>query len=87
MSKLLSKSKYLIGLQCPKHLWLLVHDPSRIPEPDESVQFRFSQGQLVGEMAKKVFPKGIDVPVEDFNQNLKLSKELLLMRKPLFFNC
>ena len=57
MSKLLSKSKYLIGLQCPKHLWLLVHDPSRIPEPDESVQFRFSQGQLVGEMAKKFFLK------------------------------
>ena len=57
MSKLLSKSKYLIGLQCPKHLWLLVHDPFRIPEPDESVQFRFSQGQLVGEMAKKFFLK------------------------------
>ena len=81
---LLSKSKYLIGLQCPKHLWLSVHDPSRIPEPDESTQYRFSQGHLVGELAKKVFLKGIDVPVEDFSKNLKLSKEFLSKRKPLF---
>ena len=81
---LLSKSKYLIGLQCPKHLWLSVHEPSRIPEHDEGTQFRFSQGHLVGEMAKKVFLKGINIPVDNFSENLKLSKKLLLKRKPLF---
>ena len=31
-SNLLSKSKYLDGLQCPKLLWTLFHEPEKIPE-------------------------------------------------------
>lgn len=80
----LSKSKYLVGLQCLKYLWISFNEKEKIPEPDESLQFRFDQGHLVGELAKKLFPNGIDIPAEPFSENLKLSKELIKKRKPLF---
>ena len=36
--KLLTKSNYLTGLQCPKLLWITKNDKDRIPEPDEIQQ-------------------------------------------------
>ena len=82
--KLLSKSKYLTGLQCPKLLWLEINDPERLPQVDLATQFIFDQGHLVGELAKKLFPEGIDVPTDDFMGNIATTKELLNERKPLF---
>jgi len=67
-NKLLSKSKYLNGMQCLKYLWLLFNDPEKIPEHDISTQRIFDQGHEVGELAKKLFPGGIDVPDEDFKE-------------------
>jgi len=80
----LSKSRYLNGLQCPRLLWIATNEPERIPEPDAATQHIFDQGQLVGELAKKLFPGGIDVPAEDFIANIAMTKELLRQRKPLF---
>jgi hypothetical protein len=82
--KLLSKSKYLNGLQCLKYLWLLYNAPESIPEFDASTLRIFDQGHQVGELAKKLFPGGIDIPDEDFSGNLRLTKQLLAKRKPLF---
>jgi uncharacterized protein YaaR (DUF327 family) len=82
--KLLSKSKYLNGLQCLKYLWLIYNEPEKIPEFDDSTQRIFDQGHQVGELAKKLFPDGIDIPHDDFSGNLKLTKQLLAKRKPLF---
>ena len=84
MPPLLSKSKYLYGIQCPKLLWMSIHEPEKLPEVDEITQHRFDEGHLVGELAKKVFPGGIDINTEDFNDTIKKSKELLAERKPLF---
>src|SRR3989344_5343170 len=61
-----------------------IHEPEKFPEVDEITQHRFDEGHLVGELAKKVFPSGIDIKTENFNENLKKSKELLTERKPLF---
>lgn len=83
-NRLLTKSKFLIGLQCPKCLWIMFHEPEKIPEVDEKTQHIFDQGHMVGELAKKWFPEGIDIDAEDFNENIKTTKELLLKRKPLF---
>ncbi len=80
----LSKSKYLIGLQCPKHLWLEFNDPDKIPEFDAATQHRFDQGHLVGQLAKKYFPKGIDISEKDISENIKKTKELLKKKKILF---
>jgi len=83
-SKLLSKTKYLNGLQCPRYLWILFHGPERIPEVDTATQYRFDQGHLVGELAKRLFPDGIDIPDEDFAANLRQTREFLEQRAPLF---
>jgi len=70
--RMLSKSRYLNGLQCPKLLWVATNEPERIPEPDAATQYRFDQGHLVGELARKLFPDGIEVPVEDFMGNIAI---------------
>jgi hypothetical protein len=68
---MLSKSRYLNGLQCPKLLWVAINEPERLPEPDAATQHIFDQGHLVGELAKKLFPGGIDIPADDFMGKLK----------------
>ncbi len=82
--KLLSKTKYINGLQCPKLLWTLFHEPEKIPEPDATTQYLFDQGHLVGEMAKKLFPDGINVSDEGFIDNIRQTRELLKQRKTIF---
>ena len=84
MSQLLSKSKYLNGLQCPKYLWIQINEPERIPEPDTATQYIFDQGHLVGELAKKLFPSGINIPTDDFMDNVRQTKQFLQQRTPLF---
>jgi hypothetical protein len=81
---LLSKTRYIAGLQCPRYLWVLANDPDRIPPPDAGTQFRFDQGHEVGNLAKKLFPEGIDIPSDDFAANLQQSHDLLSARRPLF---
>jgi hypothetical protein len=83
-SKLLSKSRYLNGLQCHRLLWIATNQPERIPEPDAATQHIFNQGHLVGELAKKLFLGGTDVPANDFMGNIAMTKELLHERRPLF---
>jgi len=83
-NKLLSKSKYLLGLQCPKLLWISVNDKGRLPETDETKQKLFDEGHIVGQFAKKLFPNGIDINDEDFSKNLEETKKLIKENKPLF---
>ncbi len=81
---LLSKSKYLIGLQCSKYFWVSLHEKDRLPEHDEATLHKFSQGHLVGQLAKQLFPSGVDIPEDDFKQNLEKTQELIKSGKPLF---
>ncbi len=82
--RLLSKTKYLNGLQCHKYLWILFNEPEKIPEVDAATRYIFDQGHLVGELAKELFPGGIDIHDEDFIANIEQTRELLQLRKPLF---
>jgi len=82
--KLLTKSKYLIGLQCPKYLWCSFNEPDRIPKPGTATQYRFDQGKLAGELAKKLFPNGVNIPTEDFMANIRQAKELTSQGKLVF---
>ena len=83
-AKMLSKSRYLNGLQCPRLLWVSINEPVLLSEPDSTTQYLFDQGHLVGELAKKLFPQGINVPTDDFMGNIAMTKKLLEQRKPLF---
>ena len=40
----LSKSRIMIGLQCPKRLWFELNPPEDYECPGEEAEFRFSQG-------------------------------------------
>ncbi len=84
MPKLLTKSNYLLGLQCPKLLWVAKNDKQRIPEPDEITLKKFSEGHIIGELATRVFPKGQNIPDENFKENLENTKKLISKRIPLF---
>jgi hypothetical protein len=83
-NKILSKSKYLNGIQCPRLLWIAVNDKLRLPEVGEAQQKLFDEGHIVGNYAKKLFPNGVDIPTEDFGGNLEQTKKLIKEDKVLF---
>ena len=82
----LTKSLYLNGIQCPKLLWIKVHEKEKIPEPDETLQHIFDQGKLVGELAKTLFKGGVEIKADywELAESDKKSREALKLRKPLF---
>lgn len=61
----LSKNRILDGIQCPKLLWLRVHEPDA-PEfvPDIREQSLFDAGQEVGLLAREYFRDGVLVHVD-----------------------
>ncbi|MCK5434772.1 MAG: DUF2779 domain-containing protein, partial [Dehalococcoidales bacterium] len=81
---LLSKTKYIAGLQCPRLIWVQINEPEKIPETDPVTQHIFDQGHLVGELARRLFHDGIDISTDDFMGNISSTLELLKERKPLF---
>ena len=83
---IISKSKYVAGLQCSKRLWIEYNDRTLIPVADASKQRIFDQGKEVGTLAKELFPGGIEIAgiYSDFESLLKKTSDLLPLRKPLF---
>ena len=82
---IISKSKYLAGLQCLKYLWYLVNAREEIPQPDFVTQFIFNQGIQVGEYAKKLYPEGIDLgKIGDMKEQIVRTGEILTERKTIF---
>jgi hypothetical protein len=82
----ISKSKFLHGLQCPKLLWCDYNAKHLFPEVDAALQAIFDQGHEVGALAKKMFPNGIEIDCDpsDFEQAIRLTKEALSSRRPVF---
>jgi len=65
---LLSKSTFMMGLQCPKRLWLYKNKPELRPEISESQQMVFTKGTNTGLLAQQLFPAGKDAtPVDYFS--------------------
>ena len=69
----LSKSQYIRGLQCPKSLWLYKHRPKLRAEPKEETEALFATGYRVGDLAKTLFPGGVEM---DTFANLYRLKDL-----------
>lgn len=85
-ASLISKSRYLQGIQCPKLLWHDCNAPTLIPQPDAQQQAMFEQGREVGNLAKKLFPDGIEVGhgIADMEQAVLRTEQALELRHPLF---
>lgn len=56
----LSKSRITSFEQCPKKLWLSVHEPE-LAQYDEGAELRFAGGNEVGEIACAMHPQGVMV--------------------------
>ena len=75
----LSKSKYLVGLQCLKRLYLQCHRPELAGEVDEQQQAIFDQGKAVGIQAQKMFSEGVLLREDYFEHKeaVEHTKELI----------
>jgi hypothetical protein len=76
----LTKTRYLNGLQCPKLLWTHYNAKDLIPPATKKTETIFEKGRQVGELAKQLYPEGIEVP----ENNHKQTKRLIKKHKPLF---
>ncbi len=63
MPHLLSKSKYVRGLQCDRALWLDVHNPRLACYTAEQMR-RFDRGREFEYAFKDIFPNGVDISLE-----------------------
>ena len=74
----LSKSQYIRGLQCQKSLWLNKHHPELKTVSKQSENL-FEAGYQVGDIAKKLFPNGIEIKFNraDFNGMVIKTRELI----------
>ena len=80
----ISKSRYIAGLQCHKHLWNLVNDPTHISAPDAFTRQMFEQGHRVGSIAKERYPNGYEVPYGALTTTITRTRDVLSGRIPLF---
>jgi hypothetical protein len=84
MAKLITKSKYIMGLESDCLLWKAVNDSASLPPPDAFTQSKFDAGHEVGELAKQLFANGIDMSNFEFMNNIRETQKALERRKPLF---
>ncbi len=68
-----SKSKYCLAWQCPKLLWLSKYKPELKPE-DPSLQARFDEGNVVGDLAMGLFGDFTEVTAYNEDGKLDLGK-------------
>ena len=57
-TKRISKSQFMMGLQCPKRLWLYNYRRDLMPPVGPEQQQIFDQGHAVGALARGYFPGG-----------------------------
>lgn len=78
-SIILSKSRFLSGLQCPKRLYLEVYHPELLPPPDSLQEALFDQGRQVGLLATKLYPGGrvVDWGKGGYKRAVEETKRLL----------
>ncbi|MDP8253022.1 MAG: DUF2779 domain-containing protein [Candidatus Kaelpia aquatica] len=81
---LITKSKYISGLQCPKYLWVKEHMPKEIPAVELELQFRFDQGKEVGDVAKRIYPEGVDLSDSNFSLNINRTQQSIKKRQTIF---
>ena len=77
MGHLLSKSKYIRGLQCDRALWLDVFNPRLARYTAEQMR-RFDRGREFEYAFKDTFPHGIDISAE-LKRNVDAYPELTAM--------
>lgn len=79
---LLTKSKFMNGLQCPRLLW---HSNKKLlPEVSISDKHKFAQGHEFEKYVYKLFPEGVSLVDMDFSENLEKTSKLIQDKKIIF---
>src|SRR5258708_2708722 len=74
---LLTKSKFIAGVQCLKRLYFMVHEPELAAQPDESDEAIIEQGREVGLLAQRLFPAGVVVGARNREEAVRATRELI----------
>jgi len=82
----ITKSDFLRFCQCLKLGWYFQNAKHLIPPADATAQALFTQGQEVGNLAKKLFTNSIEVghDTDDLDELVRHTQEAVKARKPLF---
>ena len=83
----ISKTDFILFLQCPKALWLLKHKPDQYPYQEFTLfmQKLIKDGYEVEEYAQKLFPTGVVVPnTKEMKKDAEQTKEMLQDNVVLF---
>ena len=75
----LSKSRVMLGLQCPKQLWWTVHEPGAPELAVAQNSIAKTRGTAVGELAQAHVPGGvlIDLPHREFQNRIAATAKAL----------
>lgn len=79
---LLTKSKFMNGLQCHRLLWFA--NKKQLPEITISDEHKFSQGHQFEEYVKKLYPDSVDLTGLEFKENLDKTKQAVENKKTIF---
>jgi len=87
-SHLLSKSSFIRGVQCEKHLYLYKYHYKEMDQLSDMQKAIFKRGTDVGILAQKLFPDGIDASPKsqfEYDKAVKLTQELLLEKQKVIY--
>ncbi|MFN8570876.1 MAG: DUF2779 domain-containing protein [Gemmatimonadaceae bacterium] len=86
-ARALTKSEFLVGLQCHRLLWWRRHDANAVElQPDRVLQDLFDQGQQVGALARERFTGGIQIPNDaGREERLQLTEEAMAAGATVIF--
>jgi len=79
---MLSKSRYLAGLQCPLRLWYQCYNPELAAEVSPTQQAIFDTGHEVGELATHLYPGGVLVKEDYLHHKQAVRTTLDAMNNP-----
>jgi hypothetical protein len=82
---LLTKSAFVNGLTCERLFWIYQNERKRLPKPDESRQAIFDQGHAIGNLAKNLYPNGIEVDWSlGHDAGIAQTRTVVNERRPIF---
>ena len=82
---LLTKTAYLYGLICDRLFWIYQNDRELLPEVDETTQAIFDQGHQIGNLAKSLYPGGIEIDWSSGHEaGIAQTDAVVRERKPIF---
>jgi hypothetical protein len=86
ITTILSKSRYVRGLQCHKSLWLATYGESGLRHVSAEAEASFQQGNVVGELAQDIFPGGVLVPFNglSFEEQLATTEKTMKDSKVIY---